>query len=104
MRITSLNASKYDTRGVVLMNSMFFKMSSLTSLDLSSFHNDNLENDSNIFEGCSLLKEIYFGPFSTVELLDMAYIFKVCTSLSSLDLTSLIHKKSKQWKDFFIIV
>ena len=46
------------------MKNMFTNCSSLTSLDISNFHNEKNINFQDIFNGCSLLKYIDISGFT----------------------------------------
>ena len=49
------------TSNVISMNHMFYKCSSLTSLELTNFDTSNVENMDSIFERCDALSEVSIG-------------------------------------------
>ena len=49
--LTSLNLSNFNTNNVNDMNSMFSFCSSLTSLNLSNFNTNNVNDMNSIFKG-----------------------------------------------------
>ena len=78
-----------DTSSVTDMSRMFEQCSSLTSLDLSTFNTAEITSFESMFENCRMLKGITFGSnFTTSKCADMSEMFKYCTSLQTLDLTT----------------
>jgi len=67
---------------------MFFGCSNLTSIDLSSFDTENVNNMSYMFCGCSNLKNIDLSFFCTNNVTNMICMFSDCSNLKSLDLSS----------------
>ena len=67
---------------------MFYKCSSLKSIDLSAFNTSNVNNMSNMFCNCSSLKYIDLFSFNTTNVSDMSFMFCNCSSLKSIDLSS----------------
>ena len=67
---------------------MFYKCSSLISIDLSSFNAINVNNMSGMFYKCSSLKSIDLSSFNTTNVKDMSFMFCDCLSLKSIDLFS----------------
>ena len=64
------------------MGCMFYKCSSLTSLDVSNFDTSNVTDMDSMFYGCSKLKTIYASnKFNTSQVSDSNYMFSYCTSL-----------------------
>ena len=57
------------------MRSMFSKCSSLTSLDLSNFNTDNVNNMSYMFNNCSSLATLNLSNFNTNNVKDMSEMF-----------------------------
>ena len=76
-----------NTEKVTLMNSMFFKCSSLTSLDVTHFNTANVTNMSCMFFSCSSLTSLDVTHFNTAKVTDMDSMFYSCSSLTSLDVT-----------------
>ncbi len=57
-RLTSLNLSNFNTNNVNDMRYMFYNCSSLTSLNLSNFNTNNFHNMSSMFYECSSLTSL----------------------------------------------
>ena len=61
---------------------MFYKCTSLTSLDLSSFNTDSVKSMREMFKDCTALTTIYASDkFVTTSVTDGADMFKGCTAL-----------------------
>ena len=95
--LTSLNVSTWNTSKVTDMGRAFCNCSGLTELDLSSWDTRNVTNmvkDTNnevigLFAGCTNLRSITFGEnWDTSKVTNMAYMFKGCQSLTSLDVSN----------------
>ena len=86
--ITTLNLDNFDTSKVTYMTSMFRECSSLTSLDLTSFNTSNVTDMTSMFAECSSLTSLDLTSFNTSKLTDMNYMFRSCKKLESLNLTS----------------
>ena len=82
--ITSLNLSGFDTSNVTNMSGMFQKCSSITTLDLSSFNTENVTTMSNMFNGCSALTRLDISGFYTAYSPNVDYMFTSCTALTTL--------------------
>ena len=81
--------SNWNTSKVTDISYMFEACSSLTSLNLSSFNTGNVTSINGIFEGCTSLESITFGSGWTNSKLTTTYcMFKDCSALTSLDLSS----------------
>ena len=86
--ITSLDLNSFNTSNVTDMRSMFSKCSSLTSLDLSNFNTSNVTDMNGMFNECSSLTSLDLSSFKTSKVTNMSCMFNVCSSLTSLDLNS----------------
>ena len=69
-------------------SSMFRLCSSLTSLNLSNFNTNNINNMSLMFGGCSSLSSLNLSNFNTNNVKDMSGMFGECSSLTSLNLSN----------------
>lgn len=85
--LISLDLSGFDTSQTTSMLSMFRYCSSLASLDLSGFDTSKVENMRYMFSSCSALTSLDLSEFATSQATDISYIFSYCTSLASLDLS-----------------
>lgn len=64
------------------MGDMFQGCGSLTSLDLSRFNTRNVRNMETMFQGCNQLETIYAGNgWSTVAVTESSEMFAGCTNL-----------------------
>ena len=88
LSLTLLNLSNFNTSKVTTMNSMFAGCSSLTSLDLSSFNTISVNNMNQMFISCQKLKTLNLSHFDTSNVVKMGGMFQYCSSLTSLDLSS----------------
>jgi len=79
---------KLDTSAVTNMCYMFYRCSSLTSLDLSSFNTENVTNMDSMFDRCSSLTSLGLSSFNTENVTNMNFMFRYCSSLTSLDVSS----------------
>ena len=86
--LISIDLSSFNTSNIIDLKSMFFECFSLTSIDLSSFNTSNVRNMSYMFSECSSLKSIDLSSFNTSTVNDMRYMFFECSSLESIDLSS----------------
>ena len=88
-KLSSLDVSMFDTANVINMNSVFNGCSALIELDLSNFNAIKATDMGYMFAYCSNLTKILFGEyFVTENVTTMASMFRDCSSLSSLDLSS----------------
>ena len=79
----------FDTTSVLDAKQMFFKMSSLTALDLDSFFTSpSLTSISGIFAMCSSLVDLSVAQWNLTQVLQMQQAFYGCTSLKNLDLST----------------
>ena len=76
------------SENVTNMSNMFDGCSSLKELNLSSFSTNNVTNMSFMFSGCSSLKKLNLSNFNTNNVIDMAGMFNGCSSLKELNLSN----------------
>ena len=86
--LTSLDVSGFSTENVTDMAYMFYYCSVLTSLDVNSFDTSNVTDMSQMFYGCDALLEIDFSGFDTSNVIDMNYMFAAMDEIEYLDLSS----------------
>ena len=67
---------------------MFNGLSSINTIDLSSFTSSSVQKLDYMFNGCLQLSKIIFTGFTTSNVNSMTEIFYNCISLTSLDLSS----------------
>ena len=70
------------------MTEMFYNCSKITSLDLSNFNTENVENMRYMFDYCSSLSSLNISNFNTENVTDMHGMFGACQNISSLDLSN----------------
>ena len=86
-QIDGLNV--FDTASVSVAQQMFYKMSSLTSLDLDSFFtNPTLANIFGIFMNCSSLTTLKVADWNLTSVYYLQQAFCNCSSLKNLDLST----------------
>ena len=86
--LTKIDGLEYlNTSEVTNMSGMFYRCSSLNSLDLSHFDTSKVTDMSDMFWGCSSLNSLDLSHFDTSEVTDMSDMFWGCSSLNSLDLS-----------------
>ena len=78
------------------MNSMFRDCSLLTSINLSNFNTNNVNNMGYMFCGCSSLTSINLSNFNTNNVTNMADMFSYCSSLTSINLSNFNCDKIKE--------
>ena len=80
--LTSLDVTHFNTAKVTNMNSMFDSCSSLTSLDVTYFNTANVTGMNNMFYSCSALTTIYASDNFVTDKVEYSYnMFYDCTSL-----------------------
>ena len=87
--LTSLNISNFNTSKVTDMGNMFRNCSSLTTLDLSNFDTSNVTNIWYMFCKCSSLTSLDISSFNTSKVTSMSGMFDGCSSLTTLDVSNL---------------
>ena len=85
--LTSLDVTHFNTAKVTNMSCMFWGCSSLTSLYLTNFNTAEVTNMSSMFASCSSLTSLYLTNFNTAKVTNMSSMFASCSSLTSLDVT-----------------
>ena len=85
--LTSLDVTHFNTANVTDMRYMFYKCSSLTSLDVTHFNTANVTDMSYMFSSCSSLTSLDVTNFNTANVTNMNTMFYNCSKLTSLDVT-----------------
>ena len=86
--LTSLNLSNFNTEDVQDMREMFYGCKSLTSLDLSNFKTEKVQSMRFMFSGCQNLTSLDLSNFNTEDVQDMSFMFDGCQNLTSLNLSN----------------
>ena len=80
--LTSLDVTHFNTAKVTNMNRLFSYCSSLTSLDVTYFNTANVTGMNNMFYSCSALTTIYASDNFVTDKVEYSYnMFYDCTSL-----------------------
>ena len=99
--LTSLNLSSFDTSKVTNMSLMFDGVSSLTTLDLSSFDTSKVTNMSSMFYGVSNLTTLNLSNFDTSKVTNMLFMFSKMRNLTAIDLSSFDTSKVTNMRAMF---
>ncbi|EOE6411226.1 BspA family leucine-rich repeat surface protein [Enterococcus hirae] len=83
--VTGLDVSSFDTSNVTNMYDMFYNLSRVTSLDVSGFDTSKVTNMYGMFNGMSNLTSLDLSSFDTSNVTSMPYMF-TNTSLKKLTL------------------
>jgi len=84
-----VNLNVLDTYSVTTMYNMFKGCTSLQAIDLSGLDTSSVTNMTGLFLGCSSLSNITFGgKFKTNSVQTINNMFKDCTSLQTVDISS----------------
>ena len=99
--LVSIDLSNIDTSNVNSTYSMFYGCSSLKSLNLSNFNTENVKDMNYMFYYCSSLTSLNLSNFNTENVDDMGGIFGYCSSLISLDLSNFNTKNVENMNNMF---
>ena len=86
--LTSLNLSSFDTSKVTDMFVMFFGVSNLTNLNLSNFNTSRVENMDGMFQNMSHLTTLNLSNFNTSKVTNMSFMFRSVSNLTTLNLSN----------------
>ena len=99
--LTSLDVTHFNTANVTDMSYMFSSCSSLTSLDVTHFNTANVTNMSTMFYNCSKLTSLDVTHFNTAKVTNMYSMFRKCLALTSLYLTNFNTEKVTNMSSMF---
>ncbi len=85
--LTSLDVTHFNTAKVTNMSYMFSSCVALTSLDVTKFNTANVTNMSGMFYSCKTLTSLDVSKFNTVNVTNMLQMFSGCSKLTSLDVS-----------------
>ena len=91
-----------DTSRMTSMNTLFYRCTGLTSLDVSNFNTSQVTSMLQMFSGCSGLTSLDVSNFDTSAVTDMGNLFSGCEALTSLDLTNFNTSNVKYTNGMFI--
>ena len=86
--LKSLDLSGFDTSNVIKMNDMFYNCTSLISLDMSNFNTNSVEKMAKIFKNCESIISLNLFHFNTKKITNMDSMFEGCSSLIYLNISS----------------
>ena len=79
---------KIILKGKIELNILKYKFNKEGKYKIYFISDDLLNNISNLFSGCCLLKEIYLSSFNTNNITNISSMFYFCSSLEKIDLSS----------------
>lgn len=82
------NLHYLNTSKVTTMHNMFYRCTSLKSLDLSAFETSNVEDFGYMFWKCNRLESLDVSSFDTSAATNMKAMFTYCQKLKTIDLTN----------------
>ena len=82
------NLHYLNTSKVTTMHNMFYKCTSLKSLDLSAFETSNVKDFGYMFWKCNRLESLDVSSFDTSAATNMKAMFTYCQKLKTIDLTN----------------
>lgn len=85
--LTSLNINDCDASSITDMSTMFNSCSSLSELDLNNLDVSSVKNMSYLFGGCSLLESLNVKDWDTSSCTSIKNAFNNCYVLSDIDLS-----------------
>lgn len=100
-KLTSLEASGFDTSQCTTLQAMFYGCSSLKSLDLSLWNVSNVTSLYQTFINCSSLLNLNVTNWDTGNLTIIAYAFQGCSKLETLDLSYWTTSKVNSFGNLF---
>lgn len=86
--LTSLDVSHFDTSKVTYMANMFNGLKNVTNLDVSGFDTSNVTHTWGMFQGMTNLTSLDVSGFDTSKVIYMDNMFSGLSSLTSLDVSS----------------
>ncbi len=99
--LNNLDIHSFRTENVKDMQSMFTLTPRISSLDLSHFNTDNVVNMTDMFYGCGA-SSINVSNFNTQNVESMAGMFGSVSNVQTLDLSSFITPKVKDFSRMFL--
>lgn len=86
--LTSLDLSSFNTSNVVDMSYMFSELNKVINLDLSNFNTYQVTNMQDMFSYMHILTSLNLSNFNTHQVVNMGYMFCYVLNLTSLDLSN----------------
>ena len=100
--INSLDLTAFDAKYVTTMDLMFYYMTNLHTIDLSSFNNTtSLTSMARMFEKCTNLESIDLTNLKTGEVTDMSKVFYECNNITAINLHGWDTRKVKTMASMF---
>ena len=85
--LTTLDLSGCHTEDVTSMYQLFYGCKGLKTLNLSGWNTSNVKNMNHMFYGCSTIETLNLESFDTQNVTGMISMFYNCSKLTSLDLS-----------------
>ena len=86
--LRTIDLSSFNTQNVCNMSYMFYNCNQLPSINLSSFNTQNVYDMSYMFYNCNQIENLNLSSFNTQNVYNMSYMFYNCYKLQNLDLSS----------------
>ncbi|MFK4966492.1 BspA family leucine-rich repeat surface protein [Lactococcus garvieae] len=102
--LKSLNMSGIDTSNVTDMSSMFSDLTNLTSLDVSNMNTSNVTQMQYMFSYNTALTNLNLSSFDTSNVTDMSYMFYNLRSLRKIDISNFNTINVKNMSHMFLHV
>ena len=99
--LTSLDLTGFDTSNVLSMNNLFGYCSGLTFLDLSGFDTSRVERMSYMFANCTQLEAVDITGLDARNVIEMQYMFQGCKNLVFLDLSTCNTGRAEHMNNMF---
>lgn len=100
--ITKIEGLQYlNTSEVTFMSEMFYKCSSIKTLDVSHFNTSKVTYMGNMFEECSSLTSLDVSHFNTSKVTNMQSMFRKCSSLTGLDVSNFDTSRTTTMSNLF---
>ena len=99
--LISLDVSSFDTSKVTNMEAMFAGMSNLTTLNISNFDTSQVTRMNSMFEGASRLTTLNLSSFDTSKVTNMEAMFGYMYGLTSLNISNFDTSQVTNMRDMF---
>ena len=98
--LTSADFSRMDTSKVTSMRDLFNGCTKLASVNVP-FNTSNVTVIWNMFKNCSSLVTLDLSSFNTAKVTDMDSVFNGCSSLTTLDISNFDTRNLRYWSNHF---
>ena len=98
----SITSAKIEVTGAINLSNLFSGCSNLKNVDISKLDASNVTDMSSMFSRCSSLTSIDVSKLDTSNVTNMSSMFSGCSSLMSLDLSKLAVSKVEDATNMFL--